>query len=502
MTQYDAARRFWDLLRKRRTRRHARGLAMPAGGPLAGVQGSTTKPLEDLQEAYLALAAVGIIGPSLAEVPFQNDAMGGGNIISRFVSRTAISPDAAHTVGLFVINDAGVSFVRRPHNLTLSEWNELKAYRDGSGVLQFYQQLLVPVSHERPAIADERPHVPTFNRWASNKPGTTYFVPVLELSELYLSALFGGLQDAAGYFLLDERNGLAPAGLATFAKSEGGWLEDDVLSDRVFTVDGLDTSVAMFAAVELGAVLQNMSLMAQALGVGGWPHYASGTRWLQRLGFDSCTLKASRVLGLPASLAADAQLRGKDRDLWSPLGFPQLPLGSAKDDSAELLIKPYCPPYYNSMEDAVRAFCAHKFGPEGRLSTPFETAWKDHSKVVKAIPRYTEPQIEAAAEHAQYIYDRYGRFPAKFGPVVTLNAFQAHNLETSFYDEFYGEEQRSGPKAFGNPGAAPEDAAAAPETPKLDAPATLKPALDTSEGAERPNTAEPKGKKSATTRAS
>ena len=31
----------------------------------------------------------------------------------------------------------------------------------------------------------------------------------------------------------------------------------------------------------------------------------------------------------------------------------------------------------------------------------------------------------------------YGQFPANFGPTRTLMAFQAHHIDTAFYDRFY-----------------------------------------------------------------
>ena len=41
-----------------------------------------------------------------------------------------------------------------------------------------------------------------------------------------------------------------------------------------------------FCAVELGAILQNLGLMAAALGLGGFPHFAAHPFiWFQALGF-------------------------------------------------------------------------------------------------------------------------------------------------------------------------------------------------------------------------
>lgn len=438
------------LLWKRRTRRFARGLQMlekAEKGPLTYKSKEQPQSLDSRQVAYLACAAVGVVGPSLGDLPYQNDEYGGGNILSRLVSRVAVSPDAAHTVGLFVINDDEVRFLKRPQNLTRDEIDELGKIDDVEGRYEALSVVLASRAQDekfkRPELKDERPFVPTFNRWASNKAGTTYFLPVMELSELYLSALFGGLNEHAGYFLVDDRNGLAPAGLATFAKSEGGWLDDDPKGNKIFPLDALDTSVAMFASVELGAITQNLSLMAQALGVGGWPHYASGTKWLEVLGFESRTLKTSRTLGLSPDLATALRLTGKDEDVWSPLGLvapnPGELRSSPSGPDERYLIKPYAPEYYGSVEKAVRAFADHKFNETGgRFRVGGDrSAWRDEEDRKKEIPAYTERQIAAAVEHAEYVYERYGRFPAKFGPVATLTAFQAHVLDDEFYRRYY-----------------------------------------------------------------
>ena len=39
------------------------------------------------------------------------------------------------------------------------------------------------------------------------------------------------------------------------------------------------------------------------------------------------------------------------------------PLGQER--GGEILLKPYCPPYYPSMKAAVREFAGRKFGPQG-----------------------------------------------------------------------------------------------------------------------------------------
>lgn len=46
-------------------------------------------------------------------------------------------------------------------------------------------------------------------------------------------------------------------------------------------------------------------------------------------------------------------------------------------------------------------------------------------------------EIAAAIAYCDYVFRRYGRFPAKSGPFRSVLAFQAHNLDPEFYSQFY-----------------------------------------------------------------
>ena len=45
----------------------------------------------------------------------------------------------------------------------------------------------------RSEIPRELPFTPPFNKWSANIPGATYFVPVTEVTALYLTILFAAL---------------------------------------------------------------------------------------------------------------------------------------------------------------------------------------------------------------------------------------------------------------------------------------------------------------------
>src|SRR5581483_3855971 len=134
----------------------------------------------------------------------------------------------------------------------------------------------------------------------------------------------------------------------------------------------------------------------------------------------------SRVLGLPHPAA------GNDLDVPTPLGL---------EWDGQVLLKPFCPPYYKDMREAVLAFVEYKYAA-GRgtfRDGGAATGWRDGAAVQSQIPRYPDRAIEATIACCQYIHDRYGRFPA-IGPVRTVLAYQAHRLDPDFYRKFYRDE--------------------------------------------------------------
>jgi hypothetical protein len=69
-----------------------------------------------------------------------------------------------------------------------------------------------------------------------------------------------------------------------------------------------------------------------------------------------------------------------------------------------------------------------------------DSAWREPAKVQAGIPPHSDRTIAATIAYCDYVYRRYGRFPAGCGPFRTVLAHQAHHLDTGFYDRFYGSE--------------------------------------------------------------
>jgi hypothetical protein len=421
-----------DALLNRRSRRFGAGMRLN-GGPLAYRSTMAPRPLVLAEQAALAFAACGITGPALAELPYATGDVpnaSSGNIMVHLAGRTVASGDAAHVNMVFVIDDDGAWLLRRPQDFPRSELAKLaQAARDGR-LVELYERSRVRIADSRADIPREPPFTLPFNKWSANQPGTTYFLPVAELSAFCINIMLTAFDEEFGYYIVDERNGFKPAGVGQFARSKGGHLYDDPRAGRLGTVGVIETWLCEFAAIEQGGILQNLGLMAEALGLGGFPHFAAHPYgWMQALGFRMENIPFSRTIGAGAAARSLLGLLGKEMPIPTAVGLER---------DGQALIKPYCPPYYSSMEQAVLAFVDYKYGPNGTLRDGGAAAgWRDGAAVQAGIPRPSDQAIAATIAYCEYVYRRYGRFPSSGGPFRSVLAYQAHHLDPDFYEAFY-----------------------------------------------------------------
>src|SRR5438874_207679 len=97
-----------DAITQRRSRRFARGATLNGGG-LAYQSHLDPLPLSNSEEAMLVIAAAGITGYCLGELPYTPGAQpesGGGNVMVTLTGRTGASADAVHGTTLIVLNDS------------------------------------------------------------------------------------------------------------------------------------------------------------------------------------------------------------------------------------------------------------------------------------------------------------------------------------------------------------------------------------------------------------
>jgi hypothetical protein len=414
-------------LRGRRSRRFGLGMTMP-GGPLKYESRHRAAPLGEEEEAALVFAACGVTGHALADLCYTTD--GGGSIMGGLVGRTVASGDGLQTVALVVTNDEATYLVRRPRELPQAAIPELIDMAEKGAFTEMYRRLRVKIKDGRAASRGEPLFNINANRWSAHGPGTTCFLPVNDLTLMYVNGLLEILNEHTGAFIVDERNHFRPAGLSRFGRSRGGHLEDDPHQGRVVTMRQVEQLVTEFVTLEQGMMLQNLGLMAEALGLGGFPSFANHEfGWFEALGFRMEQMRASRYVG--AGWLASLGMKFLKRD-------PMIPYPVGLEREGRTLLTPFCPPYFATMAEAVKAVVEMKFGAGGVFrSDGLGSAWAKPSEVTGQVAPISDKAIAATTAYCEYVWKRYGRFPAGMAPYRTALAFQACHLDAEFYDKFY-----------------------------------------------------------------
>ena len=414
-------------LRERRSRRFGLGMKIPSG-PLAFESRGKPVALTEEEESALVFAASGITGHALADLAYAKGE--GGNIMSGLVGRTIASGDGLQTVALVVINDRETTLVRRPRELPAKDIPELIELGRRGEFVELYRRMRVRILDRRPVMSTEPIFNINANRWSANAPGTTYFLPVNDLTFMYINGLLEIFNETTRVFVLDERNNFLPAGVGAFAAGRGGHLDDDPKNGRVATVRQIEQFVTEFVTVEQGMMLQNLGLTAQALGLGGFPNFANHEfGWLQALGFRMERMPASRYVGAGRLASCAMNLLRRNPEIPYPIGLER---------AGEVLLKPFCPPWYKSMTEAVHAVVDLKFGVKGLFrSEGAGSAWKDQDDITRQVPPISSSAIGATVACCEYLWRRYGRFPVYMPPYRTVLGFQACHLDIEFYQKFY-----------------------------------------------------------------
>src|SRR6266496_2267946 len=278
-----------------------------------------------------------------------------------------------------VTNDDATYLIRKPRELPGGEIPELIKFGQRGEFTEFYRRCRVKIKDGRARTPSEPLFNINANRWSAHGPGTSYFLPVNDLTFMYVNGLLEIFNEHTGAFILDERNNFLPAGLAKFARDHGGHLACDPHKGRVATIRQIEQFVTEFVTIEQGMMLQNLGLMAQALGLGGFPNFANHEfAWFQALGFRMQEMPVNRYVGAGWLPSLFMKLLKRNPNIPYPVGLER---------NGEVLLKPFCPPYHKSMTDAVRAVAEIKFGASGIFrSTGPGSAWPKHREVVQQIP--------------------------------------------------------------------------------------------------------------------
>lgn len=395
----------FDSIFNRRSRRFGLGMKLEDT-----TLGFTSKydpvPLEEMEEALLAWSGTGLTGLCLADLPPET----GIDLLCQWTGRTWPSACNNHGTELFFTNDDGLYHVdvknMLPKNHELDMFFKMDREERMGRVLELYRESLVKLEDGRADLPDRMPGLFNFNEWNTNKPGTSVYIPVTDVTEEYLNLLHLYCSNTYGFTIIDDLTG-KPAGVSKWIKK--GRLKDNVK----LSLFDLEVRILTGLNVEQAFITQNMSLALQALGLAGWtfsgfiPRFALG-----------CAPELFKGLGFRF-------IQPKKGTLDPPATIPV-----GKDG----IFQAYCPPYYKNMDEAIDAFQEHK-DAAWESNKPFP--YTEPDKHLMRAPKSTDTTRQIVKDVANYIYDTYGRFPAFVDPMYMRLVFQAMNIDVQFYDEHY-----------------------------------------------------------------
>lgn len=390
-----------DALHGRRARRFSLGASIP-DGPTAFTSKHKPMPLTQLEQLMVLTAVGGNTGwlylhpfnPNyLPNIPNYAGAAGG---------RTFPSAAGFHTSEIFFTDDSGVYFL--PTRDLPSVVDDRKD--DGldlNAYLTKHKARIRKLSDTRLHIPANPAHIEMHNPWCVNVPGSTLVIPVADLAQHHVAVLCYLAQNGA--CIMDDINGNPIPGMEKFR----GLVD----VDNPYPLTYVEQFSLIEATVEIGTACYAGALMLQAMGLGGWM-------------FDGIT--PFSILGA----SGDPEMPG--------LGFrydtdERWPLPNATGLSG--VFEGYCPPHYKDMRAAVEAFSKRKFGPGGPFNPSTPGPYRENPSVRGAGKVHNEQFIDCVTTQAQYVYDKFGKFPGTIPSILVLMYLQAHHLDLEFYDKYF-----------------------------------------------------------------
>ena len=384
----------WD----RKSRRMGLGMQMP--GTLEYESPYEPVALSELEEALLLVAGTGLTGLNLGDI----DPSMGADALVQWTARTWPSSCSNHGTELFFTNDDGLYF--------LDMWNLVPeqgeiATLSGKPLEAQVNWILGLVDRAKVRLEPARAQMPTglpglfvFNHWNANKPGSTLFLPVSNMTLEYINLLFIYFSPEYRFTLVDETAGDVPCGLER-------WIDAGRIDpERRMGIVELEQRVLSMQVVEQAFICQNINLALQAMGLGGWTY----TGYIARF-----ALGGMDVPGLGFRFA-DAK-RG-----------PSVPVGR------DGVFQAFTPPYHDDMGAAVDAFLAAKWA---QYADDKPKSYKEPDRVVSQIVRPDDDTIGIVKDYCQYVHDTYGRFPAYLDPMYQRLTCQAQHVNPDFYARYY-----------------------------------------------------------------
>jgi hypothetical protein len=421
-----------ETIFRRRTHRVSRGSSLSAGS-MSYQSAEPRTPLTELEEAVL-IALTGCTGLTMPDRPFA-DPRDGTPIMSKpnlnMAGRTAGSPDNAQGTFFFLINDDGTFFLRE-----LPPPEDASSLFEPDDLVARARQAKVRILSQRIDVPDGKRAFPAYldsNRFLSNLAGTTILFPVVDLSRQYINGMMYLLTQPEGArpTVVDDRNFYRPAGVKRWMRN--GFLNKDIKLP-------LGAIWSMRTQIEADLLLQNLMLGAEAMGLGAWIHGSISPPVLlgdpkfrstygPMLNFDWAVPKwtIADLVRWHVPLPRLAPLRA------NPVGLRH---------NGEYLLKAMCPPHYDTMNDAVAAVVADKFGPNGIYTDEvlFERIYKGAfgETYLREASNYTADVIACTSDICTYIYETHRRFPAHCDAIHVPGVWlQSHHVDEPYYERFF-----------------------------------------------------------------
>ena len=390
-----------DALYGRRSRRFAAGAEIP-DGVLAFKSKKEPLPLDPLEQLLVLTAAAGNTGWHYMIYRDDSYAPHLSNYSAAAGGRTFPSAAGWHVVDFFYTDDQGVYYFPTRDAPALMERSENRQM-DLNAWLDAHRARIRKLSGGRLHLPAREPYIEGHNTWCANRPGTTLIIPVVDVAQMTLNAF--SFLVANGFCVYDDVSDQKIPGMERFRKL--------VDVDKPWPLSAVERQSFSFATAELTTSCYAGTLMLQALGLGGWMY--TGINMFSVLG----------ASGDPA--VPGLGFRFDKKEAWPVPNVTGLPG----------IYEGYCPPHYKDMRAAVEALSQRKFGRGGPFHPETPGPWKETSKVRGAAKVHSEEFKDCVATMAQYIFDRFGKFPGTVPTIYILTYLQAHHLDLDFYDHYF-----------------------------------------------------------------
>jgi len=348
-------------------------------------------------------AATATTGPVLAEMELP------GSMV-RTIGKPYPSAMGSLRTRLFFTNDHGV-YVVKSDQTSMTKMREYGDLDDHEKVLGFYEACVENLDDGRMDLPGVEPAVWLHNQWVCNKPGTTLFMPVVDVTKDMIKLILnfcdpvvGNNAQDGGCYIVDDRNGMRACG-------NQKWVDNGVLSKtKVLPLSRLEKMLSDGILAEGAFISQLMALAMQAMGLGGWV-YGGFTPLVVLGGTPTC-----RGLGFRFSRASS--------ELY--------PVPVGRDGVFEALCPPYFPDMNAAVDAAIEEVTMNMDGWEARgMVKPHNTP---NAEFDAATTPASPEGIQCVKDICGYILDTFGKFPATIDPIQLTLIIQAHHLDLDFYD--------------------------------------------------------------------